>query len=220
MFRPLRNLLASARTSWRKLVAGGLLLVWATLSLDLPLPQPASEKDLSQPYPCMHRACGCRSAAECWKGCCCFTPAERLAWAKARGVKVPAQLVAAAERDAKAHRAVPQRSCCRTAATARQGFCGELPPSTCLKQSCGQRPQVSAGRAGPEKTARFVLLKDALRCQGHRWRTLVSSTVIVVEDLTIALDLRPLPQGRVAVARELPIARGDSPPVPPPRHAA
>jgi hypothetical protein len=47
-------------------------------------------KDLSAPFPCQHRACGCRSAAQCWKKCCCFNHAQKVAWAARNGVRVPA----------------------------------------------------------------------------------------------------------------------------------
>lgn len=47
-------------------------------------------KDASTPFPCQHRACGCRSAAQCWKKCCCFSHSHKVAWAARNGVRVPA----------------------------------------------------------------------------------------------------------------------------------
>ena len=47
-------------------------------------------KDLSAPFPCQHRACGCRSAAQCWKKCCCFNHSQKVAWAARNGVRLPA----------------------------------------------------------------------------------------------------------------------------------
>src|SRR5262249_28300736 len=42
-------------------------------------------------FPCQGRPCGCASAADCWQGdCCCFTLAEKVAWADAHGVEPPA----------------------------------------------------------------------------------------------------------------------------------
>jgi hypothetical protein len=57
-------------------------------------------KDCSRPYPCMNRPCGCTSYDECWAGdCCCFTMAQKVAWAAANGITPPeyAQKIAAAQ---------------------------------------------------------------------------------------------------------------------------
>ncbi|HJT78443.1 MAG TPA: hypothetical protein VJ739_14665, partial [Gemmataceae bacterium] len=34
--------------------------------------------------------CGCQSAEQCWRHCCCYTPEEKLAWAHAHGIEPPA----------------------------------------------------------------------------------------------------------------------------------
>lgn len=60
--------------------------------MSLPIPVPTielSEKGSSQPFPCQNRPCGCKTAEQCWTGCCCFTPSERLAWAEENGVAPP-----------------------------------------------------------------------------------------------------------------------------------
>jgi len=58
-----------------------------------------ADKDLSQPFPCMNRPCGCRSADEFWKKCCCFTNQQKVAWAEANDVAIPQFVVAAAKRE-------------------------------------------------------------------------------------------------------------------------
>jgi len=68
-------------------------------------------KDLSQPFPCMHRRCGCRRAAQCWRGCCCFTNQQKLAWAKAKQVAPPEYVVAAAKQETAQE---AKTSCCST----------------------------------------------------------------------------------------------------------
>lgn len=35
-------------------------------------------------FPCQDHACGCSSAADCFDGCCCFSPAELAAWEAAQ----------------------------------------------------------------------------------------------------------------------------------------
>ena len=64
-----------------------------------PLPQNSPEKDSSEPFPCQNRPCGCRSADQCWKKCCCFNNAQKVAWAKANNVKVPEFVLGAAKKE-------------------------------------------------------------------------------------------------------------------------
>ena len=56
-------------------------------------------KDKSTPFPCQDRPCGCMSAEECFRGCCCFTARQRVAWAKEHDVAAPPELIAAAEHE-------------------------------------------------------------------------------------------------------------------------
>ena len=70
-------------------------------------------------FPCDGHACGCQSAADCWTGCCCLSPAQRLEWAESNGVEPPAFLLKLVRGEAtkqKVKRACcskqPPRSCC------------------------------------------------------------------------------------------------------------
>jgi hypothetical protein len=92
------------RKSRRNLVRGliSLSVVMVVCALMLPLPvspwtQDSAEKDTSEPFPCQNRPCGCRSAMQCWKKCCCFNNTQKIAWAKANNVLVPAFVLAARE---------------------------------------------------------------------------------------------------------------------------
>jgi hypothetical protein len=98
-------------SSTLKRAIAGLLALWL-LMLQLPISMPvlgSNGKDLSIPFPCMHRACGCRSAAECWKSCCCTTKAERIAFAKSHGVAIPKDV-----EEAMVDVAPAKRACCAT----------------------------------------------------------------------------------------------------------
>lgn len=68
------------------LVAVALAVLGATLGFPV-----VTRRDVvgSVPFPCQHHGCGCVSAEACWNGCCCFTPAERRAWARKHGVIPP-----------------------------------------------------------------------------------------------------------------------------------
>jgi hypothetical protein len=72
---------------------GGVVLLsvlgYLAAVVGYPLPaRPSHSSD--KPFPCQHHACGCVDAQQCWRGCCCYTPAEKLAWARANHVTPPA----------------------------------------------------------------------------------------------------------------------------------
>jgi hypothetical protein len=93
------------------------------------------QKDRSVPFPCMDSPCGCDTAEQCYTNCCCHTPTERLAWARARGLEgVVATLVALRSGAAPVRAADSQpgsggshesggcgakRSCCESGSTSR-----------------------------------------------------------------------------------------------------
>jgi hypothetical protein len=79
----------SGRPWTHRACAGLALAAFLTATLGFPLPPP-SPKDRSRPFPCQDHACGCQSAEECWQHCCCFTAAERWAWAREHHAEPPA----------------------------------------------------------------------------------------------------------------------------------
>jgi hypothetical protein len=83
-------------------------------TIGVPLPAPLALKDLSQPFPCLLRKCGCMNAAQCWRGCCCFTNKQKVAWAEAHNIELPQFVLAAAKREAQS--CSGKKSCCGKAA--------------------------------------------------------------------------------------------------------
>lgn len=127
--RPRRHATAELR---RRLVVFSLLVSQVLTATGFPLPALASTngKDTSRPFPCMDRACGCMSAEQCWRSCCCFSNREKLAWARANHVEPPDYVLQACEQeetcslDAAVHshettahettsHAAPSRCCCK-----------------------------------------------------------------------------------------------------------
>jgi hypothetical protein len=158
------------RSLARKPAAVIALLAYCVTALGLSVPLP-TEKDHSRPYPCMGHACGCRSAEQCWRHCCCFSPEEKLAWAEAHGVSPPPyaeqpsapgwQTVRRQDREAghdcaacSPHLEANRLACCGGTASARP--CSH--PSS-RRPAEGSRPQTPS-RSG------WVLSMAALRCQG------------------------------------------------------
>jgi len=127
------------------------------------------EKDRSRPFPCAQRVCGCRSAEQCWKKCCCFTDAQKVAWADAQGVELPAFVRESAAR------ALPTDG-----PTARAGK--DRRSQACAR--CEHRTPADAGSVGgtvsrserpgpserPELASGVVIVQDALACQGIDWQ--------------------------------------------------
>jgi|GEM_PF-1026043 len=145
MRRPLETALFSAA-----------LVGFVTANLGLPLIVPVAgivtaesgggSKDKSKPFPCQDRPCGCMSADACMRSCCCFTPKQRLDWARAHNVEPIPELIAAVEQEkectshddcahcAKNAKKTGPRSCCAassaksTAAVASDAATNEQAP--------------------------------------------------------------------------------------------
>jgi hypothetical protein len=111
-------------------------------------------KDRSRPFPCMDKPCGCATAEQCFSSCCCHTPAERLAWAKAHRVEpaVPAAL----ERRVAAEvaRATPAGGCCAAKATKRPACCSDRggPPRKTAHEPdvCGEYQSLATEPTGDD----------------------------------------------------------------------
>jgi len=147
------------------------LVLWAFVLSAVGVPFPTGvAKDRSVPFPCQGKACGCRTAEECWRHCCCNTPEQRLAWARARGVTPPpyAVLDAAKGWDTRPkQRHVPSSlpGCALCAA--------ETPRETeraCCTRSCApSSPGCSACSKPEANTTRAVTwgsTLSALKCRG------------------------------------------------------
>jgi hypothetical protein len=142
-----------SRSSWRPRLrtwcAGVALFAYLIAALGIPLPIFPHKKS-GPPFPCQNRRCGCLTAEQCWRSCCCMTPAERWAWAREHNVEPPAY----------AERPASRASCCSPAPDADS--CGDgkcctthsHPPRPAQKP----RPTSSGLRWGPSLSA--------LTCQG------------------------------------------------------
>lgn len=73
----------------RRIAAALSLFAYLVAALGVPLPVVAARPG-GVPFPCQNHACGCHSAEECWRHCCCYTVEEHWAWARAHGIEPPA----------------------------------------------------------------------------------------------------------------------------------
>jgi hypothetical protein len=146
----------------------------------------------------MHRQCGCRTAQQCWRGCCCFTNRQKLAWAKQNGVKAPEFVAVAAKREQK--KAVA--SCCSTKKVGVSALACQQPAKDRLKPELQRNP------------LRFISVIQALSCQGHveQWVAIGAIDVVAPELWQVELPLT----GTVSVVSESSDSRSVAPASPPP----
>jgi hypothetical protein len=231
------------RESLRRLTTWALLALYGAVASGLPLPvaiPPAAGtaaartlagKDRSQPFPCMDKACGCDSAERCFTNCCCHTPAETLAWAKARGIE-PAVIAALQRRVAVAEPALPAAAC-RAAAVAESSCCEPaLParPSCCTVTDlespaddavCSDYQSLAAEPAAPPRpdhqpAVTVVSLRAMLACNGivAQWAAACVS-LPPPEVVTCAIAWPRV--GTVTIGDDPAFGMGGPPDLPPPR---
>jgi hypothetical protein len=122
---------------------------------DSPAAKRLAGKDRSQPFPCMDKPCGCATAEQCFTSCCCSTPAETLAWARARRVE-PAVLAALEQRVASSSQLAAKAtksSCCSTKApVAEKSCCTSRQPAAVAED--GDLCSMNASRAATPSTTK------------------------------------------------------------------
>jgi hypothetical protein len=160
----LRRAFVWAATTWFAIVTSGV-----------PLPAGMPIDKFGAPFPCQSHACGCRSAAACWADCCCFTPEQKLAWARANGVTPPVG-TPTFDPDAKAREpeeeAPPaKRSCCAkkaapsSVASVSKRSCCQAKDADCCEATCPERRDEDAAEA-EEDSPRGIVLLEAMKCRG------------------------------------------------------
>jgi hypothetical protein len=155
----------------------------------------APRKDRSVPFPCMDRACGCHDAARCKKHCCCFSDAEKLAWAARYGVD-PAPFVS-------------EMACLSTPPRQQRSCCDVRQRRADTVSSAGRSPDSS-------RALRLVSIAAERQCQGlsQLWSVLAAALPSVG---TTRYEFDWVCMGMVAQRTPSPIRGQDSPPIPPPR---
>lgn len=128
----------SFRKYWtHRLIALVVLVGILFASLPIPIASLRTRGPSDTPFPCQSCSCGCATAEQCWTSCCCFSPEERLAWARENGVQPPkyALLVSSAERKIPQENAGSRGSPVPHPATFADGRCS--PPATNSLSCCG-----------------------------------------------------------------------------------
>jgi hypothetical protein len=165
--------------------------LWAATGL--PLPAAAIAKDLSQPFPCMNNPCGCSSAEQCWRSCCCTTLAERLAWAREHGVEPPEYV---------REQVVDETADCDPSSS----DC----PHCKKRHACHERDAKPTG-------VRWILGIAARRCQGLGPMAFFADTPGLPAAPPLTIDLHRSVVAACAIGSQHPLAVAHPPPSPPPR---
>ena len=226
-------------TAW--LAIAGYALLASGLPLPLGMLTPRGDaladtrlaaKDRSRPFPCMDKPCGCATAEQCFKNCCCHTPAERLAWAKAHSVE-PAVLAALEKRvAADAVGAKPTGSCCAAKATKKPACCSDrgVPPRNLADEPgvCADYQSLAAEPTGDDSEPasdepaqspprmRTVTLQAMLACGGILTQWLAVGGSLPPLKVEAARPLPPLVD-RIVLADDHPGSVLRAPDAPPPR---
>jgi hypothetical protein len=141
----------------------------------IPLPLPV-EKDVSRPFPCQHHQCGCATADQCWRSCCCYSHEEKVAWARAHGVHLPAELLVVSQPNSG-----KSDSCC--AASSEDECLAHVDPQKREDSACCHHQREPAPPAEHESHRDGLIGIRALACQGGSavWLLLATATPPTLE---------------------------------------
>lgn len=210
------------RKNARRLIAVAVLLAFVSALLPFPILQiPESDGDSAELFPCRHHHCGCRTAEQCWKKCCCFTNAQKVAWAKSQGIQAPAFVVAAAELEI-ASVSCSGGSCCRKEIAAPQEFANDVSPDLLVSSAAHLQDHPKATLPETERSeqlgVKYVLGFQTQGCQGQVWGWSVLPWSVIPAPAQPSSISDP-PWNRVLPGSEQAPESHREPPVPPPRVA-
>jgi hypothetical protein len=193
-----------------------LLAIYVMTAAGVPLPSGNHVHKSGELFPCASCPCGCATAEQCWRSCCCHSLAERMAWAREHGVRPPEYAITAAMRGGidvawlKCQLETPPSP---ALAAAREGVGKQLVARTC----CHCRAEQSAERHEVKATSRVIAWR-ALDCKGQSSNWLAAVPTWLDQAQSFSNDLHLIqwlgPAGSDQVARA-----GDLPTTPPPERA-
>jgi hypothetical protein len=225
-----RSIYSASRRARRFLTAVSLVAYLASV-WGYPLPQAATH-DHSVPFPCQDHRCGCVSAEQCWTSCCCFTPAERIAWAERHHVQIPERVQLALRTQEAVEHAEHDHDACETGEVCRADDDGHDHDTDHQQAaSCGGHDHDAAGAeracanctsrvtgTGPEAGTSIVWVSafEARKCRGL-------ATLWIVTGAAVSLAIESLwefdwaPAGQALSAERQLQSVISLPTVPPPR---
>jgi len=219
------------KVPWRliahKLWALLALIAYTATAIGFPAPV-YSGKDRSQPFICQNHICGCRDAHDCWEHCCCYSPEEKLAWARGQGMEPPTYAEMGPSRgwndirlrDREQMKAEAS-TCDQCTARAKErtacsdGKAGSRSPH-CTDREAGQKSGKGAGQLPCRSHSGFAF--NILKCRGFS-TTWVSSGVLVAPPMRFTWTPSLVQGDELSYVDCLAIILDTIPPDPPPRCA-
>lgn len=193
MAKTLLRSLRACRCAARSAIVWVSLVSFVVVASGAPLPEAPQLGHIAGPYPCQGHRCGCRSAEDCWKGCCCSSQREKLAWAKRNGVTPPAFVAVAAAKETKSG----GKSCCSAKA----------------KSCCSVLTQTAD--SDDEFTWSLALQRAKCRGAATEWLSLGACMPLVMIEVAVALP----EEACAALEDEWTLSPVYRPAAPPPRAA-
>jgi hypothetical protein len=210
----------------RRCACGVLLAMYVVTAAGVPLPAGNMSLKSGEMFPCMDCPCGCNSAEQCWRSCCCHTLAERMDWAREHGVRPPEYAIDEARRqgidlcwlDDPANSSIACKTCCLATAGHGKPCCcchhdDTMNDTATAPHCCSERHQHATSDA-----ANRIVVWKALACGGQsmNWLAAVPTLIAVRFDFTDRLPLVTWLGPRISACADW-IA--DEPVVPPPERA-
>ena len=209
---------ATKRPRAQRIAACLALVCYAATATGLPLPGRTS-KYRGQPFPCQDHPCGCATPEQCWTNCCCFSPGEHWAWARANHIEPPAYAERPKEEGWYTTRLRDQLEggeACRHCA-------GSEPAHTSAEKACCAGDKVEAPccqkKAAAAKKARngkWLAGFASLKCRGGitHW---VATGAVAPPPSTLTWQQHSPIRAWLAAANDTPSPRSLAPLDPPPR---
>jgi hypothetical protein len=151
-----------------------VIISYLTTIIGVPLPAHAG-KDTGEKYPCQGHPCGCATAEECWRHCCCFSPEQKLAWARQHGVTPPSYAEPVAPKGWQAPRIRDQvekraQDHCPNCEPGSKERCCEAKSNCCSKKTqepCCAKPTIAESKKPASKSNGWTITLRARSCKNQ-----------------------------------------------------
>ncbi len=187
---------------WHCLIALSLGTVGVPVIVWKPIAGKPSEAEGA--YPCRGHACGCDSSKSFWKSCCCYTPQQRLDWAKSNGITPPNWFL-------EQHAVVSQSMVTERSETKRACCSGEHASEPVVV------PEAATQASSEDWSIGYAIGDLTRKCRGLSPLRSILSAAVCVPFADFSQGLEPI------FWLEMPLVSAVSqfldPPVPPPRQA-
>ncbi len=222
----LRRLRRGFRRYARQCVSAALLVPLVVVATGVPIPS-APPATTAERYPCEACHCGCASADQCWRHCCCHSLAERLAWALRNNVRPPDFALADARQASldvsdwipgdECRQTSPVRTCCvdRSEPAVESSCCSHhrpTPAATGDRAPCCSRSSVATKTA---PSTDYVVAWRAMACNGQSLDSVATVPMLVSARRELAGEL-PFSYWLQAPASHVAAGVSPLPSVPPP----